>query len=81
MNNPVAHELDLYRTDRAAWIALASPRIAARIAAMNDAQIDYCWPTMQFDLRKKVWKLLDDVQKARVTAVRPLDAQTANKAA
>ncbi len=81
MNNPTARELDLFRTDRSAWIVLAAPRIAAHIATMNNAQIDYCWPTMQFDLRKNVWKLLDDEHKARVTAVRPLDAQTTIKAA
>jgi hypothetical protein len=81
MNNPTAHELDLFKTDRWAWMALAAPRIAERIATMDDAQIDYCWPTMQSDLRERVWTLLDDMQKTRIKAVRPVGTQSMVKTA
>jgi hypothetical protein len=84
VNDPTAcerNELALFQNDRPAWVALAAPRIAARIVTMDNAQIDYCWQTMLHDLRKKVWTLLDDPQKARVRAVRPIDTQSVTQAA
>jgi len=73
-------ELVLFKSNRTAWMDLSAPRIAARIAAMDDKQIDHCWQTMMKDLRKQVWLLLDEPQKARVRTIRPGDAQPTIKA-
>lgn len=63
-------DLDMYHNDRAAWIALAAPRAAARIARATEEETKRCWSCMERDYQTAVWQHLDDTQRARIRALR-----------
>jgi hypothetical protein len=66
----VTDEHHLFKTDRSAWIAIAAPRLAKRIADMTDSQLNHAWDMTGEDYKRAVWALLDATQQARVRDAR-----------
>ena len=63
-------ELALYQTNRPAWLAIAAPRVAARIETDTDDAINAYWPLMSDDFKAAVWALLPEAQRERIRKVR-----------
>ena len=63
-------ELAQYQTDRPAWLKEASPKMAAMIQKLCDANVPQTWKLMSRDFQTAVWKHLDETQRARVRALR-----------
>lgn len=64
-----AENMQLWITDRAAWIVNAAPKCAEYLAR-GRAAVEHAWPTMQRDLQLAVWPLLDDATRAIIREVR-----------
>ena len=65
-----SEEAKLSKSDRQAWIAFVSPRMAASLSRMDDEAIARTWPTMGRDYQTAVWPLLSAEDQARVRKVR-----------
>lgn len=65
-----AEEHILYQTDRAAWAALASARLAGKLMAMRDAHLATSWGYLTRETQTTVWQHLDESQRERVRALR-----------
>lgn len=63
-------EIDLYRTDRAAWIVAVSPKMAKMIEESDDPMLRYLWSMMKRDYQKTVWELLNESQRERIRKLR-----------
>ena len=63
-------EIQLYATDRPAWLAIASTRYAKSIFDKSDDDIQHDWPRIPDDYKTAVWKQLDAAQRERIRKLR-----------
>lgn len=61
--------LDLYHSNRPAWIAEVSPTVPLVFDGKTNADLAYSWRAMGADFQKSVWRLLSAEQKTRLKRV------------
>jgi hypothetical protein len=64
-----AENMQLWITDRPAWIAEAAPRCAAYLASGREAVL-HGWPILARDYQLAVWPLLDEATKDTIRQTR-----------
>jgi hypothetical protein len=66
----MTNELDLYHSDRAAWLALVAPRMPALIDTETDAELAQGWALMSRDFQVATWAHLSEAQRERIRRLR-----------
>lgn len=65
-----SHELDLYCSNRTAWLQLVAPRMAERLRATPLEELPDVWGCLARDYQREVWAVLDDTTREAIRIAR-----------
>lgn len=69
-----SEEMNLYLTDRNAWLKLVAPRMPAVIDSETDDELRRGWELMERDFQIATWEFLNEPQRDRVKRLRKVAA-------
>ena len=69
-----SEEMNLYLTDRKAWLEYIAPRMPAIFDTNTDYELVEAWGLMSRDFQEATWKYLDEPQRDRIKRLRKVAA-------